>query len=178
MRRETSSSSNRLFRKMLRSSLLLAKAISKIISQALKFIVRQIFWETLFWVATLGLVYLLVNWGISQHIALYLAIAIILMMLVFAAYIVHKSSPKKKETKGEVKLAHWIAQTFAHKSSTEWTEYQDWLHDILLSRRQLLDAKYPRWKVKLITYWRLSNFCLVVGINKIKQAAVSIKKSR
>ena len=117
-----------------------------------------------------------------QNIASILAIAIALGLLIFAVCVLYKFNREKKPTKnkreGEIKLASRISRTFANQTSTEWNEYQDWLHDILLSRQQLLDAKCPLWKVKLITYRRLSMFCIVVTIAKVKQAALRIGRSR
>ena len=45
---------------------------------------------------------------------------------------------------------------------------------MLLARRQLLDAKCPKWKVFLITYWRLSRFFMVVSLMRIKNVIVRV----
>ncbi len=173
---------NRLLRKILRSGSSLLKAISKTCQLIFRCLLEQIFWEILFWLLTLGFAYLLAVWGIPHNIALYIAIATALGLLIFAVYISYKSyrknKPARNRRKSELKLARWISRTLNARNSTQWHEYQDWLHDIMLSRRQLLDAKYPRWKVKLITYWRLSVFCVVVSVGKIKQVATSIRRSR
>ena len=111
-----------------------------------------------------------------------LAIAITLGLLLLAVYILYKLAPNNRSIRnkfrGEIRLARSISRTIAESKSTEWHEYQDWLHDILLARRQLLDAKHPQWKVSAITYWRLSVFCIVVGMSKLKQVTASIRKSR
>lgn len=44
----------------------------------------------------------------------------------------------------------------------EWSEYQDWLRDIVLARSVLLE-RYPAWWVSLIFRWRLLYFVAYVG---------------
>ena len=137
--------------------------------------------EICFWLATLGIGYLFLSWGISYNLANYaalaLAIAILLSALSFEAWQKSKKQPKK-HSKSKVKLANWIASYLADRTSPEWIEYQDWLHDILLARCQLLNAKCPKWKVFILTYWRLSGFLVIVSLAKIKKAVVAVVKWR
>ena len=77
--------------------------------------------------------------------------------------------------RGEENLANWIAQNLAQKAPREWDEYQDWLHDILLDRFQMLDQGYPVWKVRMITYWRLVGFCLIVSLTKLRRLAIRLR---
>ncbi|MEM7595567.1 MAG: hypothetical protein AAF383_29380 [Cyanobacteria bacterium P01_A01_bin.83] len=181
MRRRTYKKKNRLLRKLLRSCSSLLKAISKTITTLVRCLVEQILFEALFWITTLGLAYLFTVWGIQQDIAFYIAIAIVLGLFISAAYIMYKSYAQKKLTKhkrrGELKLAHLITQSLANQKSREWDEYQDWLHDIMLYRQQLLDEKRPRWQVSLITYWQLGVFGIVLLISKIKQVAAFVRRS-
>ena len=69
-------------------------------------------------------------------------------------------------------FANWIARTLSHQASQEWEEYQDWLHDILLDYRQLLNRNIPRWQVTLVTYWRLTRLCITVSAIKLKKLAM------
>ena len=182
MRRRTYSQTKRKLKKILRSSLCLLKATSKTIAMIFRSLAEYILLEAIFWVMTLGgIASLFIAFGMPQNIASILAIAISFGLFILALYILWKFEREKKQTRNkresEIRLAVHISRTFANGTSTQWSEYQDWLHDILLARRQLLDAKCPQWKVKLITYHRLSVFCLVVGISKIKQV-VRIKRSR
>lgn len=137
--------------------------------------------EICFWLATLGIGYLFLSWGISYNLANYaalaLAIAILISALSFEAWQKSKKQPKK-HSKSKVKLANWIASYLADRTSPEWIEYQDWLHDILLARRQLLNAKCPKWKVFILTYWHLSGFLVIVSLAKIKKAVVAVVKWR
>ena len=182
MRRRTSSKKRRLLRKLLCSSSSLLQLTFKTITIVVRISIEYILFEAMFWFVTLGgLASLFIALGMPQNIASTLAIAIALGLLILALYIFCKFSQTTKPTKnkraGEIKLASKISQTFAEQKSTEWHEYQDWLHDILLARQQLLDAKHPRWKVKLITYKRLSIFCIVVSVSKVKQIVASMRRS-
>ena len=181
-RRASRRRKNRLFKKIFRSGLYLLKAIARASGRFLKFGVSQLLLETLMGISILGFGFLLTSWGIPQNLALYIAIGTVLALLILAAFIYYNLYKSRKSSKtklkGEAKLAYWIAQTFSHKASQEWVEYQDWLHDILLARRQLIDNKCPRWKVSLITYWRLSVLYVVVGLIKIKQVTARIMKLR
>lgn len=174
-------SKNRLLRKILQSSLSLLKAIFQGSANLIRFATQQLLFELSLATLVIGLSYLFTTWEISLNIALILAIAITLGLFLFAVCIFYKLAGNKRPTankyRGEIGLARLISQTVAERN-TQWHEYQDWLHDIMLSRRQLLDNKHPRWKVSLITYWRLSIFCVVVAINKVKQVAFSISRSR
>lgn len=181
MHRRTSSK-NRLLKKILEFSLSFVKAVVRTSRSFIRFATKQLLFELFLATVVIGLSYLFTIWGISQNIALWLAVAVVLGLLLVAIYIFSKlernKRPNENKFRGEIGLAWWISQTFAEKKSTEWNEYQDWLHDILLSRRQLLDAKYPQWKVQLITYWRLWMFCIMMGIGRVKQMTVRIWRSR
>ena len=183
MRRRTSKKKNRLLIKLLRSSLFLLKTAFKTIAIVFIRLIEYILCEAILWFVTLGgLASLLVMFGIPQNMASLLAIAINLGLFIIAVYISCKYYEEKKLTrnkrKDETRAAYSIAKTFANSSPSEWQEYQDWLHDIMLSRQQLLDANCPRWQIKLITYKRLSAFCIVVGISRIKQATTEVWRSR
>lgn len=174
--RPTHSMKNRLLSKVLRSSLSLLKAVLRESGRFLKFGIEYVLLEVFLAVFVIGLSYLFTSWGIPISAAFLLAISIMLGLFILTIYISFKFDNVGK-LKEERRLAYWIAQICSRKSSTEWNEYQDWLHDIMLSRRQLLDVKCPPWKVKLITYRRLSAFCIVVVISKLRQVAASIRRS-
>ena len=183
MRRRTSKTKRRLLRKFFRSCSSLLKISLKTLSVAVIWLIKYVLVEVIFWfVIPVGLGSMLVAFGMPQNIALKLATAIVLGLLTLAACILYKlereRQPTRHQREGETKLASRISRTFASQTSTEWHEYQDWLHDILLARRQLLAEKCPRWKVKLITYQRLAVFCIVVAIAKVKQTALRIGRSR
>lgn len=174
--RPTSITKKRLLSKMLRSSLSLLKAVLRESGKFLSFGIEYVLLEVFLALFVIGLSYLFTSWSIPLSVASVMAIGLTLILFILTVYISFKSNNISKP-KGDLKLAHWIAQTFSSKSSPEWSEYQDWLHDILFSRGQLLDAKYPQWKVKLITYRRLSAFLIVVVISKLRQFASNIRRS-
>ena len=151
------------------------------IARFFQFAVGQLLLETFLAVSIIGFSYLFSSWGLSLHFALVLAIistiALTLSLAVLKAYVYSKLYTSS-DSKEEIKLAKYISRTLTNKTSTEWNEYQDWLHDILLARRQLLDANCPQWKVKIITYRRLGVFCIVVGIGKVRQVATRIGRSQ
>lgn len=172
-------STSRLLRKILRSGLFLIKAISKTILIVVRCLIEQLLTEMLLMMGTLGVGYLLATIGISQTIAWYVAITIALGLLAIATYIMFSRRTKtlpKNNRRGEIRLAQWVSRSFANQTSIEWNEYQDWLHDIMLSRRQLLADKHPRWQVKLITYRRLTAFLVIVGMSKLKQVVADLKR--
>jgi hypothetical protein len=189
MRRTSRRFKNRLLRKILRSCLFLLKTGFKTAKIVVEACVDYLFAEIFFFATGCLLWYFLVASGISQNMASRISqnivfIAIIVVLILFSLFIfaLHTFSNKKQKltrqkTNGEIKLAQWITQAIVNPNSTEWEEYQDWLHDIMLSRQQLLDVKFPRWQVSLITYKRLGVFWVVVGISKVKQVATSIWRS-
>lgn len=157
------------------------KAIAKIIVRFLKFALGQLLFEALFGSLILGCAYILVSWGIYSEFTFYIAFAIALtvcILLIGIASSLTSSFKHKKSKRAKVFLAAWLAKTCVDRTSPQWTEYQDWLHDIFLARRQLLDAKCPKWKVTIITYWRLSAFLAIVTLAKIKNIAVSVMRLR
>ena len=130
---------------------------------------------------------LLVSFGVPQSLALSISIALIIATIVitYTTYRQHKTitrhSRKNRQynpLKGEVKFADAIAGILSQKSPREWEEYQDWLHDILLARRQSLANGIPQWKVTLITYWRLTALCITVSVIKLRRLAMTIRKMR
>lgn len=151
---------------------LLTKAIA-----LLKFAVGQIMLEILLAVSVIGFSYLFMSWGLALSVALIMAIGSTFVLLILTAYLFFGLNSLTKP-KGEVKVAQRISQILTDKRSTEWNEYQDWLHDIMQDRQEMLAIKRPQWQVKLITYKRLSIFCIVVGISKVKQAVASMRRSR
>ncbi|MDJ0531901.1 MAG: hypothetical protein QNJ70_05280 [Xenococcaceae cyanobacterium MO_207.B15] len=124
--------------------------------------------------------------GFSTSVAIALSLILLLLILLVSAiaYTKHRNITNKVRrnsylrVRGEVKLADNIAQILATKSPREWEEYQDWLHDILLIRRQLLERHCPRWKVIILTYWRLFAFCVIISLIKLKRFASGARKIR
>ena len=51
---------------------------------------------------------------------------------------------------------------FVSRFSTEWSEYQDWLRDIVTSR-SILRERYPAWLTTIVFRWRLCYFAAYVG---------------
>jgi len=160
----------------LHSSHAILKAFLTKIADLLKFVVGHLIVE-IFAASVIGFGCLFVSKGMVSHWAWIVAICVTLSLTILLTYFCFGINSLRKP-QGETKLARRISKILAGRRDTEWIEYQDWLHDILLARRQLLDAKCPRWKVKLITYRRLSVFCVVVGISKVRQASMSIRRSR
>ncbi|MDJ0775639.1 MAG: hypothetical protein QNJ49_19810 [Mastigocoleus sp. MO_167.B18] len=130
---------------------------------------------------------LLVKFGMPQAFALGLSITLIIATLIISYTtirqhrIITRRSRKNRphnSVKGEVRFADAIAGILSQNSPREWEEYQDWLHDILLARCQLLDRKIPGWKVTLITYWRLTALCITVSAIKLRRFARIVRKLR
>ena len=124
---------------------------------------------------------LLISFGVPQSLALSISIALIITTIVisYTTYRQHRNITSRsrknrqhKPLKGEVKFADAIAGILSQKSPREWEEYQDWLHDILLARRQSLASGSPQWKVTLITYWRLTALCVTVSTIKLRRLAI------
>lgn len=126
----------------------------------------------------------LISLGLSNNVALTVSIVLVVLSLVgsFLAYRQHRiitNRPARNfysRVQGDVKFADWIARLLSTKAPQEWEEYQDWLHDILLARRQLLDRDAPHWKVTLVTYWRLVGFCVTVTSIKLKRMAIAARR--
>ena len=185
--RTSKRSKHRLLNKMWRSSLALFRAVLKILEEFIKHVAIHILLEICLIVTPLVFVNLLTGWGIASTVAWAIAIVatiafwiLIAAVLTIIGSILNRSSesPKLARSRKEIPLARRIAQILSDKSSPEWIEYQDWLHDILLARRQLINNGSPRWKVTLITHWRLIAFCTVVTVNKTKRATSKILKIR
>ena len=173
------------FSSLARSSLRIVKASLKIISQlCLRGVTEQLLEIVLFGVG-LGLAFIFYSLGASNSLALGLSLVIVISIVILAIrfFFFRKSKLARSRTvittstkiRAEEKLVNWIAQTLAQKAPQEWEEYQDWLHDILLDRLQLLDRGVPVWKVRVITYWRLTGFCLIVGLMKLRRLVVSLR---
>ena len=153
---------------------------AKVLNMAIKFVkfaVGQLMLELFLAVSIIGFSYLFMSWGLALPVASIMAIPSTLILLILTAYVFFELNSLTKP-KGEVKVAQRISRILTDKRSTEWNEYQDWLHDIMQDRQQMLTMKRPQWQVKLITYRRLSVFCVVVGMSKVKHAALSIRRSR
>jgi hypothetical protein len=134
--------------------------------------------EIVLGIGSLAIALLLAKLGISEvmAIALGLVMTIILCATVYSLF--HRSKFKTSRQKSEVKFANWIVKTLFSQASSEWLEYQDWLHDILLARQQLLNRGCPSWKVTLITYWRLGALCTIVTSIKLRNAAIALLRWR
>ena len=125
--------------------------------------------------------------GLPSYVALGLSIGFVILSFTvsFLAYRQHRRITRRSVTtdaspiiKGDVKLADWIAQILATKAPQEWEEYQDWLHDILLDRRQRLDEGDPHWRVTALTYWRLTGLCITVSLIKLRRLAIAARRMR
>lgn len=126
----------------------------------------------------------LISLGVASHVALTVSLVLVVLSLVgsFLAYRQHRiitNRPAKSfysRVQGDVKFADWIARLLSTKAPQDWEEYQDWLHDILLARRQLLDRDVPHSKVTLVTYWRLVGLCITVTSIKLKRMAIAARR--
>ncbi|MEQ8538681.1 MAG: hypothetical protein RIB93_14695 [Coleofasciculus sp. D1-CHI-01] len=125
--------------------------------------------------------------GLPSYVALGLSIGLVILSFTvsFLAYRQHRRITRRSVKtdaspmiKGDVQLADWIAQTLAKKAPQEWEEYQDWLHDILLDRRQCLDQGDPYWRVTALTYWRLTGLCITVSLIKLRRLAIAARRMR
>ena len=130
---------------------------------------------------------LLVKFGIPQAFALALSITLIIATFVISYTtirqhrIITRRSRKNRQhnsVKGEVRFADSIAKILSQNSPREWEEYQDWLHDILLAHRQLIASGVAKWKVTLITYWRLTALCVTVSAIKLRRFTRIVRKLR
>ena len=61
----------------------------------------------------------------------------------------------------DLELAGRIGEFVSHFSA-EWSEYQDWLRDII-SSQSVLRERYPAWQAVVIFRWRLLYFVAYVG---------------
>ncbi|GAB4538482.1 MAG: hypothetical protein Tsb0014_28110 [Pleurocapsa sp.] len=142
--------------------------------------IKAIIVELITAIATFILAIMLNAWGISDHIAIILGLILSVAGVIFCWSIFNRQRKQSQSDHkvGEIRLACWIARTLHTQASREWEEYQDWLHDILLARRQLLNSGYPVWKVALITYWRLGVLFVTVNIVKLRKIAIAATKWR
>ena len=173
------------FSSLVRSSLRRFKTIIKIITELFFRGVRELILEIALFGMGLGLTVIFSSLGVSNSLALGLSIVIVILICILAVrfFSSHKFKLARRKNlttartkvRGEEKLANWIAQTLARKAPQEWEEYQDWLHDILLARFQMLARGFPVWKVKMITYWRLTGFCVTVSLIKLRRLAVGFR---
>lgn len=143
-----------------------------------KALVYELTTEIILVIGSFSIAILLAKLGISDvvAIALGLVITIILCAVVYSLFNLPKL--KTSHQKSEIKFANWIVKTLLSKGSSEWSEYQDWLHDILLARRQLLDRGCLSWKVFLITSWRLAALYIIVTAIKLRNAAIAVFRWR
>lgn len=173
------------FSSLVRSSLRIVKASLKILAQLFWRGVTELLWEIVLFGVGLGLAFIFHSLGASNSLAVGLSLVIVISIAILAIrfFFFRKSKLARSRTlittstkvRGEEKLANWMAQTLAQKAPQEWEEYQDWLHDILLARLQLLDRGFPVWKVRIITYWRLTGFCLIVGLTKLRRLVIRLR---
>ena len=156
------------------------KTFFKLVQKSIQQITSHLLLEIFIYGMPIISVYFLTSWGVPVVLAWILAILITIALLIAIATVLSilgsmfnelSGFTSSKRSYSKVRLASSIAKILTNSSSSEWHEYQDWLHDILLARRQLIDAKCPRWKVAVITHWRLSILCIVVGANKIGRLA-------
>lgn len=61
----------------------------------------------------------------------------------------------------DLEIAGKISKLVSHFPA-EWSEYQDWLRDIIASR-SVLQKLYPAWQTRVIFRWRLLYFVAYVG---------------
>ncbi|MDJ0688988.1 MAG: hypothetical protein QNJ41_10795 [Xenococcaceae cyanobacterium MO_188.B32] len=173
------------FSSLVRSSLRIVKISIKIITEFFIRGVKELVLEIALFGVGLGLTVIFNSLGLSNSLALGLSIVIVISICILSIrfFSPHKSRLARRKTlktnqvrvRQEEKIANWIAQTLAQKSPKEWEEYQDWLHDILLDRFQMIDRGFPVWKVKMITYWRLTGFCVTVSLIKLRRLAVGFR---
>lgn len=182
MRRITKKLINSFFI-LLRSSLRIVKSNIEIIYRFFLTVIKYLLTEIIASLFILGLTVIFTYLGFSNSFALGLSIAIIILSCLLSTYFfaLHKSKLTRRrrtlittrtQRRREEKLAHWIGKTLAQKAPKEWEEYQDWLHDILLDRWQMIERGLPRWKVRTITYWRLIGFCFMVGLIKLRRMVI------
>ncbi len=141
--------------------------------------------EQLIFVMVLGFAFIFHSLGASDNLALVLSICLLIFVLILILILVIKFFPHHKpkrvvssQLRGEEKLANWISRNLEQKAPQEWEEYQDWLHDILFDRFQLLERGFPAWKVRIITYWRLVRLSITVSLIKLRRLANVVKKLR
>ncbi|RMH76180.1 MAG: hypothetical protein D6680_09270 [Cyanobacteria bacterium J007] len=143
-----------------------------------------LFGELTIYLTILAVTALLVAWGLSVKIALGIGITLsgLVAIVSFWAYRQHRLAIGRSRDRGapslhgDVKFADWIAQTLARKAPREWEEYQDWLHDILLARRQMLDEGDRPWQVTALTYGRLIALCVTVARIKLRRWAMLLQR--
>ncbi|NDJ23112.1 hypothetical protein GS682_16005 [Nostoc sp. B(2019)] len=164
--------------------------IARFMQRLVKAIVRAFTYLTLefaVYIAIGGGAIALISLGVPSNIALGVSLVLVIFSLVvnFLAHRQHQiitSRPARASSSvpvgSEVKLANWIGQTLSTKAPQEWEEYQDWLHDILLARHQLLDSSYPVWKIAVMTYWRLIGLCITVSLLKLRRLAIAARRQR
>ncbi|MBK4729826.1 hypothetical protein JJD41_08105 [Oxynema sp. CENA135] len=144
-----------------------------------------LFGELAIYLTILAITALLVAWGLSVKIALGIGITLSGLVAIVSvwAYRQHRLATGRSRgdrgapsLQGDVKFADWIAQTLARKAPREWEEYQDWLHDILFARRQMLDEGDRPWQVTALTYGRLIALCVTVARLKLRRWAVHLQR--
>ncbi|AKG22339.1 hypothetical protein [Calothrix sp. 336/3] len=123
--------------------------------------------------------------AVPSAIALNISVTVIAFILIVSiiSYRQSRGNPRQNTRHSlpvsrEIKLADWIARTLTKKASQDWEEYQDWLHDILLARRESLAHGHPNWQVTIITYWRLTGLCLTIVLMKVRRWAIAARKLR
>ena len=154
------------------------KAVVKAVTQVLIYGIYELTIEITWAIGSLGIALILAKLGISDVVAIALGFVITVILGIAVYRMLTRQKSKRLHRRGEIKLANWIAKTLSNKASGEWSEYQDWLHDILLARRQLLARGCPSWKAALIAYWRLGGLWVVVSLIKLRRVAIAMMKWR
>ena len=161
--------------------------VQAIVNKLVKFVklaTTQLFVEIFLGLTFLGVAYLLTLWGMSQNIVGYLAlvltpfIALAAWLILSALAVFFYNLWCRVQGANNSKPKNWLIKLLVDRQSPQWSEYQDWLHDIFLARRQMLERKCPTWQVAIITYWRLGVFLTVVSFSRIKSFATSMMRWR
>ena len=104
MHRRTSSK-NRLLKKILEFSLSFVKAVVRTSRSFIRFATKQLLFELFLATVVIGLSYLFTIWGISQNIALWLAVAVVLGLLLVAIYIFSKLERNKRPNENKIQIS-------------------------------------------------------------------------
>ncbi|MEN9519432.1 MAG: hypothetical protein RLZZ381_2020 [Cyanobacteriota bacterium] len=73
----------------------------------------------------------------------------------------------------DLEIAGKIGKLISH-FPVEWSEYQDWLRDIIASR-SVLQKLYPAWQTMIIFRWRLLYFVAYLGTVMVVNRLLKIK---
>ena len=168
----------RYFRKLSCKLTTAFNAIIRLLKKIVKALLYELTAEIILAIGSFGFALLFAKLGIPDLVAIAVGF-VITVILGITVYILFER-PKLKTTRrsNEVKFAYCIAKYLSNQASDEWSEYQDWVHDILLARYQLLEQGCPSWKAAWITFWRLGGLCIVVGLIRLRKIATTVMKWR